>query len=72
MRGSTTARRMSLTTIPKRIRKLMNMMFARTRLMSSCRTASYIRRPIPGYEKMISRIREPEKSEAKILALEVM
>jgi hypothetical protein len=58
--------------MPESTRKLMNIMFARTRFVSSCRTASYMSRPIPGYEKMISRISDPEKRLAKRSALDVM
>ena len=66
------ASKMSDITMPASTSVLINIEFARTRFTSCCITASYISRPIPGYEKIISRTREPEKRLASKFALPVM
>ena len=67
MRGSANANKISAITIPARTRNEMNIRFARTRFISSCNTASYISRPIPGYENMISELTAGKKLQASYL-----
>ena len=63
---------MSEIIIPARTSAETNMLFARTRFTSYWVTASYISLPIPGYEKIISKIKLPLKRLARRFALPVI